>query len=64
MALEQLGVGPEEAVMVGNSLQRDIRGAKNTGIRAIWMQLDGVKPDDDVEPDARITNLSQLPALL
>jgi putative hydrolase of the HAD superfamily len=37
-ALDALGVGASEAVMVGNDRERDIEGAAAAGIRAHWVQ--------------------------
>lgn len=51
-ALQQLGVTNEEAVVIGDSMQSDILGAKNAGIRSILVnrlqgktELNGHKPD-------------------
>jgi putative hydrolase of the HAD superfamily len=63
--LAALGVAATEAVMVGNSLQRDILGAKKAGLAAsIWLQVPGSEEFADVLPDATITGLHELPALL
>jgi FMN phosphatase YigB (HAD superfamily) len=35
-ALEALDVGPEETVMVGDSLRADVGGAKELGMTAVW----------------------------
>ena len=43
-ALELLGVGAAQAVMVGDSLDRDVRGAAACGIRGIWLNRDGSRP--------------------
>ena len=48
-ALRKLGVGPEEAVMVGDSLRQDIDGALRTGMRALLIHR-GEAP----HPDARV----------
>ncbi len=43
-ALERLGIAPEEAgrvVMVGNRLERDIRGANELGMTTIWIDWSG-----------------------
>ena len=37
-ALEQYGVRPEEAVMVGDQLFTDVWGANRAGIEAIWVK--------------------------
>ena len=36
IALEELGVKPHEAVMLGDSWSADIAGARAAGIRAVW----------------------------
>lgn len=40
IALERLGVGAADAVMVGDSWANDIAGAVNAGLRAIWFNPD------------------------
>lgn len=58
---------PTEAVMVGDDLEADIRGAKNAGLYAIWInRRAGDRTDDppQTQPDASLTSLSELPALL
>ena len=49
-----------EAVMVGDSYEDDIEGARALGIRAILLDRDGRYPDEA----ERITDLFQLPAAL
>ncbi|MFV0337132.1 MAG: HAD family hydrolase [Chthoniobacterales bacterium] len=60
----ELEVSPDAAVMIGNSLERDIQGAKNAGITSVWMQVPGAEEPADIEPDFTIKSLSELPALL
>jgi HAD superfamily hydrolase (TIGR01549 family) len=59
-ALTALGAAPSEAVMVGDSYEDDIEGARAVGIRAILVDRDGLHP---AEPD-RIDTLLALPAAL
>ena len=59
-ALRQLDVAPDEAAMVGDSYEDDIQGARALGMRAIFLDRDGLRPD---EPD-RIDTLLALPAAL
>ena len=59
-ALAALAVQPGDAVMVGDSYEDDIEGARALGMRAILLDRDGLFPD---EAD-RITDLFQLPAAL
>jgi putative hydrolase of the HAD superfamily len=58
---------PTEAVMVGDNLTADIMGAQNAGIYGIWISR-RVGPEmenqESVKPDASITSLLELPALL
>jgi len=62
--LSELGVSADEAVMVGNSLERDITGARNAGIRSIWIRVPGSEEHAEVTPDHTITALSEIPAIL
>ena len=59
-ALSELGVDPAEAVMVGDSYEDDIEGARALGIRAILVDREGVHSK---EPD-RIETLLALPTAL
>lgn len=59
-ALAQLGVGPAEAVMVGDSLEDDIEGAQALGMRAVLLDRDDRHP----EVADRIASLTALPAAL
>jgi HAD superfamily hydrolase (TIGR01662 family) len=58
---------PTETVMVGDNLDADIRGAKNAGLYAVWISRRAGPSSDDqprVQPDATVSTLSELPALL
>jgi putative hydrolase of the HAD superfamily len=62
--LAELSTKPCEAVMVGNSLERDILGAKNAEIFSVWLKVPGSEEHASVEPDRMITALAELPGLL
>ncbi len=64
LALDALGVRPEDAVMVGDSAARDILGANRAGVRAIWIRRENQPLTSGAYPDATITSLSDLAALL
>jgi len=64
VAAAEVGCGPDEVVMVGDSLPNDIRGAQNAGWRAIWLNRDGHDRPDLYTPDAEISNLMELPKAL
>jgi putative hydrolase of the HAD superfamily len=59
-ALRALGLSADEAVMVGDSFEDDIEGARALGMRAILLDRDGLYPD----ADDRIDTLLALPAAL
>jgi len=61
-ALDGLGVRPDRALFVGNSLGYDVAGAQNAGIPVVW-----VRGEDDpgaYEPEYVVDSLTELPALL
>lgn len=58
---------PSEAIMVGDNLDADVRGAQNVGLFAVWIsRRAGVRTDEElsVQPDATISSLAELPAFL
>jgi FMN hydrolase / 5-amino-6-(5-phospho-D-ribitylamino)uracil phosphatase len=59
-AVERLGVEPPDAVMVGDSYEDDIEGARALGMLAFLIDREGLYPDD---PD-RLEDLRSLPAAL
>lgn len=59
-ALTALGVVPAEAVMVGDSLEEDVEGARALGMRAILIDREERHP----EVGDRLTDLYGLPAAL
>ncbi len=62
--LAELGADSASAVMVGNSLERDILGARNAGIPSIWIKVAGSEEPAEVQPDHTILGLAEIPALL
>lgn len=69
MALERAGVGPAEAVMVGDSYRADVRGAWSAGMDAIWLDRSqgmSITPTHEPIPTdvLRIGSLGELPAIL
>lgn len=67
--LERLGAAPGRSAMVGDMLGADVLGARNAGMFAIWITRRADKAAnqahlDTILPDAVISTLSDLPALL
>ena len=63
-ALKAAGAAPGRTLMVGDSLRRDVQGAQHAGLRAFWLNRTCAKRELTVVPDAEMTSLSELPALL
>lgn len=58
-ALARLGVPPEGAAMVGDSLISDVQGAQAVGLRTIWLAPPGAVAGD-VQPDLTIHAFAEL----
>ena len=52
------------AVLVGDSLTSDIRGAKNAGMVSVWYNCRGYPARPDILPDYEIHELRELPPLM
>lgn len=61
IALEGISCSPKESMMVGDSINRDIGGAKAAGMTTVWLKS---SKKGRVKPNHTITNLRQLPSLL
>jgi putative hydrolase of the HAD superfamily len=71
VAERELGVRSARCVLVGDHPLNDVAGAKRAGWLAVWLDRDGdgtfVTPSDSgqgEEPDAVVTTLDELPAVL
>jgi len=53
-ALEKAGCKPQEAVYIGDSVERDVRGARAVGMRAIHFSTDGCKEGDYCVPSLQL----------
>jgi putative hydrolase of the HAD superfamily len=63
--LKELSVPASRAVMVGNSLERDIAGARNAELAAaIWLRVPGSEEHADTLPHHTITGLHEVPPLV
>ncbi|NOZ62791.1 MAG: HAD-IIIA family hydrolase [Calditrichaeota bacterium] len=61
LTLKKLALSPAEAIMVGDSPAPDIGGAKNVGIRAIWINRHGKIFNEYLpKPDWEIQSLSAI----
>jgi putative hydrolase of the HAD superfamily len=64
-ALALCGARPDEAVMVGDSRERDVAGGAAAGLHTVWLNRFAEAPDDQAgRPTAELPDLRGLPALL
>lgn len=63
-ALEGVNAQPNEAVMIGNSLDSDILGANQLGIYSIWLNRYNQPNDTEIKPDAEIRSLSEIESII
>jgi putative hydrolase of the HAD superfamily len=65
IALDHLRIEPAAAWHVGDNLFADVGGAKSAGLKAAWLNRTGaILSAEDPRPDAELTSLRELPALL
>lgn len=60
LTLKKLNTLPQNTIMVGNSLESDITGAKKAGIKTVWLNRDNTPNEDGTIPDCEIQNLASL----
>lgn len=63
-ALSRLGVKASEALMVGDKLTTDIKGALSAGIHSVWVNRDGKTRTDEIIPDYEIKHLYELHGII
>jgi len=59
-AVDALGVQPDRAIHVGNSLASDVAGAKNAGVAAAWLANEAAADEDGPEPDHVLESMADL----
>jgi HAD superfamily hydrolase (TIGR01458 family) len=67
IALAQIGCTASETVMVGDDILGDVRGAQAAGLQGFLVRTGKFQPTDlkgDVEPDAVLDSIADLPARL
>jgi 2-haloalkanoic acid dehalogenase type II len=69
VVLEEMGIPPERAAMVGDTLGADVLGAQHAGLLSIWLTRRAGTPQNQahrhtIHPDLVIDRLADLPAAL
>lgn len=60
ISLWELSCSAAELLHVGDSLENDVGGAHNAGIRCAWLNRDNIKNDTTITPDYEIHSLREL----
>jgi putative hydrolase of the HAD superfamily len=65
-ALDHFKIPAEQTIMVGDTFDADIIGARAVGMNSIWVtrRARETEPDSQVRPDAVVSSLAEIPALL
>ena len=58
--LAAAGCAATEALMIGNSLPKDVGGAQGVGLRAAWLNRAGTRPLEPITPEVEIRGLGAL----
>ncbi|MGB0713272.1 MAG: HAD hydrolase-like protein [Gammaproteobacteria bacterium] len=68
LAVRSTGASPAPAIMVGDDIENDVGGARNSGLRGVLVRISKYRSDtqgqSDVCPDAVIASVAELPRLL
>ena len=64
IALNEAGCSARELVHVGDSLEIDVAGARNAGVKSVWLNRNGSGARPDITPDAEIASLRELGQIL
>ena len=60
-ALEQIGLSADEVLVIGDSYQRDIKGALSCGLNCIWInRRKATLAENELRPTSELNDLSQL----
>lgn len=62
--LHLLNVKPSEAIMVGDKLTTDIKGANGVGIPSVWINRHQQKRNDDIVPSFEIQRLMEVEQII
>ena len=60
LALSESGCLPHEVLHVGDSLETDVLGAQNCGLRNVWLNRQGVRNHTNIVPELEVPDLFAL----
>ncbi|WP_029319760.1 YjjG family noncanonical pyrimidine nucleotidase [Butyrivibrio sp. AE3004] len=59
LALEQLKIKPDEALMVGDGIDSDVRGANNAGIDICWINPHGMSLPSELHAEYIVSDIKE-----
>ena len=65
LTLRELGAEPSESVHVGDHIRNDVIGAKQVGMKTVWIEGFYERPEDsgpEADPDATVAALGLVPS--
>jgi len=62
--LERLDIKPSEAIMIGDSLRKDVQGAQNAEIKGVWYNPEKEINKTTITPDFEIHSLHEIATLI
>ncbi|MEO4055180.1 HAD-IA family hydrolase [Solibacillus sp. CAU 1738] len=60
LALKKLNVQPEDALFIGDDIEKDIAGCQNANMKGIWFNPHMIKNSTEIKPYAEINSLDRL----
>lgn len=60
VAMDRMCVNPSEAVMIGDSLEKDIDPAIKLGMKTIWLNSNHKEKNNEINPDIEISSLGEI----
>ena len=64
ITIERAGCAKHQLLHVGDSFQNDIIGAKQAGVRSVWLNREGGNNEAEQQPDFEISSLRELTGVL
>lgn len=64
IALERAGCSKDELLHVGDSLESDVKGAVESGVRCVWLNRQGLVNDTNIKVDYEVSSLLELLEIL
>ncbi|MBR4841976.1 MAG: YjjG family noncanonical pyrimidine nucleotidase [Bacteroidaceae bacterium] len=58
------GITPAETVIIGDSLNADIKGGSEYGLHTIWFNIRNIEPSPTIVPDFTVYSLTEIKSIL